>query len=245
MREYIAFGGSLPSAYHRALRMLQEGGICITCPDYGTNTIECGMTIRVGNPLLEPRISRCFPGGFRELEQYRMELLDGILDFEVERGNWAYTYHSRIAPQLPFVRSELWRNPYSRRAVIDIRDNEHDTQSAAPACLQHIQFFIRGGCLDMSVLFRSNDAVKAAFMNMFALTCLQQRVAKELGVEVGTYTHRVNSFHAYEKDWPLLRSYCERLRSGGDTTYCYAGEWDELMGEARADILRDVERLKG
>ena len=50
----------------------------------------------VQNPLAEPRISKLFFGGPEDLQQYIMEMLDGILDFEIERGKWKYTYHDRI-----------------------------------------------------------------------------------------------------------------------------------------------------
>ena len=143
MIEIGAYGATLPQAYHRALQALQMRGELTECPDYNTRQRELNMTMVVENPLKEPMISKLFIGGFRELEQYRQEILDGILDFEVEKGNWAYTYHSRIAPQIPFVLEELRRNPYSRRAVIDIRDWTVDAASSDPACLQHIQYFIR------------------------------------------------------------------------------------------------------
>ena len=73
---------------------------------------------------------------------------------------------------------------------------------------------------------------------------LQKRIADELGVEVGTYTHRANSFHCYEKDIPLLDAYVERILKGKALTYDYVGDWDELMEEAKADIAEKVERLK-
>ena len=68
----------------------------VPCPDYNTNQLECSMTMEIKNPLQEPLISKCFIGGPRELEQYVQEMLDGILDFEVNKGNWKYTYHDRM-----------------------------------------------------------------------------------------------------------------------------------------------------
>ena len=65
----------------------------------------------MAEPLKEPMISKLFIGGSKELEQYRQEILDGILDFEIERGNWAYTYHSRMAEQIPFIEAELSATP--------------------------------------------------------------------------------------------------------------------------------------
>ena len=245
MKELGAYGQTLPEAYHETLIALGRWGDIVPCPDYNTSQKEVSMTMVVEEPLAEPMISRLFIGGPRELEQYRQEMLDGILDFEVEKGNWPYTYHQRMEAQIPLVIAELRRNPDSRRAVIDVRDWGRDLGSDDPACLQNIQYFIRDGKLHGKVLFRSNDACKAAFMNAFALIMLQKRIADELGVPMGTYTHRANSFHCYEKDYPLLRGYLDRLVEGSEeTTYCYEGEWDELMEEAKPEIAAMVEELK-
>ena len=246
MKEYIAEGLSLPEAYHNALLMLDKFGEQTPCPDYNTTQKELSLTIYVAEPLTEPMISKLFIGGSKELEQYRQEMLDGILDFEIEKGNWAYTYHSRMVEQIPFILRELKRNPSSRRAVIDIRDWRHDSMEGNenPACLQHIQYFIREDKLCCKVLFRSNDACKATYMNAFALIMLQQRLAENLGVQMGSYSHRANSFHCYEKDFPMLNGYVKRIESGEDSTYYYEGDWKEMMEEAKAEIALTVEKLK-
>lgn len=274
MTEIFAVGRTLPEAYHHALIGLHRYGSIVNCPAYKTRCLECGLTMVVNEPLTEPMISRFFPGGPEDLEQYTEEILDGILDFEVDVGNWAYTYHSRTteypvgtktkwcsgfpgfynAPiqlnQIEFVLNELRRDPNSRRAVIDVRYNLEDACSKAsdPACLQHIQYFIRENCLNCSVLFRSNDSLEATFMNAYALIRLQERLAKELGVGMGTYTHRANSFHCYEKDWTALSGAVARLNTcwldGPTTTYRYAGDWDAMMEEAKPVIQAKVNKLK-
>lgn len=247
MQEFHSWGTTLPEAYHKALWMLQDQPI-VPCPDWNTNQKECAMTMFVEHPLQEPMISRLSYCDPHSLEQYRMEMLDGILDFEVEEGKWAYTYHQRYADQYQFIIDELKRNPWSRRAVMDIRRPE-DMGSDDPACWQHVQYFIRYGKLDCMVLFRSNDACKAAFMNAFALILLQKKIADELGVEVGTYTHRANSFHCYERDFALLDGYMDRM---GDLQNCdaedlcfdYVGGWDELMAAERDSIYAAVRKLQ-
>ncbi len=243
MIETLIAGRTLPEAYHAALRELDEHGELSPCPDYNTTQKELSMTMVVSEPLAEPMISRFFTGGYRELEQYRQEMLDGILDFEVEQGKWPYTYHSRMVAQIPLVIKELRRNPDSRRAVIDVRDWGQDMGSNDPACLQNIQFFIRSGSLHCKALFRSNDACKAAFMNAFALIMLQKRIADELDVPMGSYTHRANSFHCYERDFPVLEGYIRRM-SEGEVSYNYAGEWEEMMIEVRPEIAAMAERLR-
>ncbi len=244
MRELQVKGVTLPEAYHNALYALEEYGQISDCADWNTRQKELAMTMVVEEPLTEPRISKCFIGGPKELQQYVMEMLDGILDFEVGKGNWVYTYHMRYKDQYGFILDELKRNPSSRRAVMLIRDKMADMYSDDPACWQHAQYMIRGGRLDCMVLFRSNDACKATFMNAFALIMLQKRIADELGVPVGTYTHRANSFHCYEKDFTLLDGYVERIRSGEDMTYDYEDAWQDMMEEYIPTILKQVKELK-
>ena len=243
MFEHFIVGTTLPDAYHKALEALHKNHDEIPCPDYDTRQKESSMTFVVESPLDEPMISKLFIADPRSLEQYRQEILDGILDFEVDRGNWEYTYHLRMEKQIPWVINELKRNPDTRRAVVLIR-GEHDLATDSPACLQHLQYFIRGGVLHCKVLFRSNDATKATFMNAFALIHLQKRIADALGVPVGSYTHRANSFHVYERDYDMFDGYIRRILGGGDITYCYRGDWDELMEEAKPEIAKMVEELK-
>lgn len=264
MKEIFIEEDNLTKAYHKALMYLYLDGKIADCVDWNQKQKEISATIVVKYPLEEPMISKLFIGGPEELEQYKQEMLDGILDFEVEKGNWAYTYHDRMVNypidnqeekpeewslnQIDFVVKELKRNPSSRRAVILIRDNSEDAYSDDPACLQHIQYFIREDKLHCKVLFRSNDACKASFMNMFALILLQKKIADELGIYVGTYTHRANSFHCYEKDFPMLekyfKAYIDNYNTQVEITYDYKGDWEEIMEECKPMIAKKVEELK-
>ena len=245
MQELFVKGKSLPEAYHKSIEALYRDGEISECPDYNQKQKECSMTIFVEEPFAEPMISKLFIGGHTDLEQYRQEVLDGILDFKIGHG-WDYTYHDRIAEQLPFIYEEFKRNPESRRAVIDIRDWKKDTNhgNTGPACLQHIQFFIRDGKLHTKVLMRSNDAPEATFMNMFAFILLAKRVADNIGVNIGTYTHRANSFHCYEKDFKLLDSYIRGIENNENITYNYEDFYKELMEESIPQIAQKVEQLK-
>ncbi len=238
MDEIFVKERTLPEAYHKALMALQNAPVT-PCPDWNTDQKEVSMTYVVTEPLADPMISRLFIGDPHSLEQYRQEMLDGIMDFEIERGNWAYTYHSRYENQYPFIIEELRRNPYSRRAVMDIRTPE-DMGSDDPACWQHAQYFIRDGALHCKILFRSNDACKASYMNAFALIMLQKRIADTLGVRMGTYTHRANSFHCYARDFDMLDGYIKRIENGEDLVYDYEDDWDELMEEERPSIAKMV-----
>lgn len=246
MREFFVSGDNLVDAYHKALLALNRFGENVDCPDWDTSQKELTMTFTINDALTEPMISKLFIGGPHELEQYRQEMLDGILDFEIGKGNWTYTYHDRYKNQYNFVIEELRRNPYSRRAVMDIRTPD-DIGSPDPACMQHLQYFIRDEKLHCKVLFRSNDACKATFMNAFALIMLQKRIADELGVGVGSYTHRANSFHCYERDFETLDTYVDYISKKPleDLSYSYEDEWKDLMEYEQEAIAEKVRVLKG
>jgi len=206
----------------------------------------------VENAMAEPMISRLAICGPDALQQYVMEMLDGILDFEIAQPNkWSYTYHDRMVNnhgvnQLEYVKEELERAWYTRRAIISFRDSLVDTKVGDPACLQHMQFFIRDEKLHLKVVMRSNDATEATFMNAFAFIMLQKRLADMLGIEVGSYTHRANSFHCYEKDFALLEGYVHGLevRPLEMLTYDYEGDWKEIMEDSIPQINEMVENQR-
>jgi thymidylate synthase len=247
MREIYIKGNNLTDSYHQALLALAENGELSNCPDYNQKQRECSMTFYVENAIAEPRISKLIIGGAAELQQYVLEVLDGILNFRIGNG-WNYTYNSRIMTQYDFIIRELKRNPSSRRAVIDVRDWKYDSKDGndSPACLQNLQYFIRNNKLDCCVLFRSNDLPEATFFNAFALIKLQEEIASELGVEVGSYTHRANSMHCYEKDFKLLDGFVNgiKTKSLDDLTYNYEEFYKELMDESIPAIMKQVEVLK-
>ena len=231
MKTYLVQGQTLPETYHKALEKLDS-----------TLVKEISVVMEVLNPMMEPMISKCGIFGPRELEQYCQEMLHGILDFEVERGNWHYTYHQRMAKWKQGVIDELKRDYASRRAVIAIRDNEKDMKSGDPACLQTLQYFIREGKLHCFAIFRSNDAVKACFMNMFALILLQKEFADALGVPIGKYTHVATSWHCYPQDKKMLRAFVNRIeKDPQNTAMRYVGEWDKLMEAEKPAIAAMVE----
>ncbi len=247
MFEHYVSRISLSEAYHAALWQLHEYNEELPCFDYNTNQKECSMTFVVEDALAEPMISKLFIGDPQSLEQYVQEICDGILDFEVAAGRWEYTYHDRIAAQIPWVIEELRRNPDTRRAVLHVRRDE-DMDLDSPACLQHIQYMIRGGKLHCKVLLRSNDAVKATFMNAFAFIMLQKKIADAIRVPIGSYAHRANSFHVYERDYSVLDAYVSQIRNNTHDPealgYHYKNDWEFMMGDEQSIIRAKVAQMK-
>lgn len=238
---------TLAQAYHKALNVLYTGGHIRPCPAYNTRENAISATIRVSKPLSSPRMSKLLVCDPASLQQYLMEMEDGIMDFECAVGNWPYTYHARMIGQLIKAVRLLKNDPYSRRAAITIRRPD-DLDMDDPPCLQLIQFLVNNGKLDCFVTFRSNDALKAFFMNAFALIDIQRIVAEVLGLPVGKYVHTANSFHAYESDWPRLKEFYRRIRE--DSYHSLAMDtgmfldWMADMEEAIPSIQKKVAQQK-
>lgn len=237
----LVTGDSLVSAYHTSLVALRREGRVVDCPAWNTRCIESAVTMHIQNPLQEPMISGLSICDPYSLEKYRLEMLDGILDWAIEDGLEPYTYHRRYVVQYEAAIAELQEDPNSRRAAITVR-YPNDWMYDDPPCLQHIQFMIRGGALNCYVVFRSNDAAKAAFMNMFAIAMLQKKAAEELEIPVGTMLYTANSYHCYERDWKTLDAYVEAIEAGTAATYSYEDDWKDMMDEERPRILADVKR---
>ena len=248
MQFITGWGRTLPDAFHDIVCSFYAASVISATPDWeaipGQGACqECSACIIVTDPIQDPAITRLGIFGPRELQQYEMEITEGILDFRIGHG-WDYTYHDRIAKYLPWIKQELTRNQFSRRAAIIIRSDD-DLHSDSPACLQHIQFQIRDNKLDMHVLFRSNDLLNATFMNMWGLTRLQLKLANDLGISVGSYYHTVNNLHAYERDWARLDNYVKAIheRRTDELTYSYK-DWQPLMQGEIPNIMDMVKQLK-
>jgi len=191
---------------------------------------DCTALLVVKEPFSEPRIHRAFPGGLDDLEIYRQEVVDGVHDHWVcpEEGKWSYTYHQRMrayeidgetVDQIQYVIDKLSETPHSRRAQAITWNPAVDPTVDDPACLQRMWFRLNdANQLILQVSIRSNDAFKAAFMNMFAFTELQREVAAAItqrtGTEitVGDYVHFANSYHIYGSYFEQFEGFLRTLK---------------------------------
>jgi thymidylate synthase len=232
---------------------------------------DATMIITSIDPLKEPMIHKDFPGGPEDLQEYVMEVCEGIKDHLVRDPNnpedtrWEYTYHQRLFTyevptfepfdQIELLCQKLAETPYTRRAQAITWKVWEDNTCYDPACLQSIWTRITEedgkSVLNMNVRFRSNDAYKAAFMNIFALVQLQQKIANRISeisgkaVNVGRYCHMVDSYHLYgsyfqEFEKRFLRAL--ETRPFERRTAHYA-DWQEMMEDARPKILEKARNM--
>ena len=214
-------GQTLPEAWEKAVVQTWQNGIDIKTEydkDGDPPSRDCTMIMVVHRPMIEPRIHRAFPGGLEDLEIYTEEVVDGIHDHWInpKEGKWTYTYHKRLfgyemegksIDQIGQIISRLSDVPFSRRAQAITWNPKLDPPTDDPPCLQRLfcRVVDKEGqlYLNMNSHWRSRDAYKAAFMNIFALTAMQARLAEGISnninrrVEVGRYADITDSFHIY------------------------------------------------
>jgi thymidylate synthase len=267
-------GDGIAHAWELSLIALHEKG-CDVKTEYDKPedppSKDATMVITIKDPLAEPMIHRDFPGGPLELQEYVMEVCDGIKDHLVRDRNdpkdtrWEYTYHQRLfkyevpslAPcdQIELACRKLAKTPHTRRAQAITWKVWEDNDCYDPACLQSIwcRLLEEAGqpVLSMNVRFRSNDAYKAAFMNIFALVQLQQRMATRIAelsgkqVEVGRYCHMADSYHiygSYFKEFEGRFLGALQRRSFEQRTLSYQDVKD-MMEEAKPAILEKARTM--
>ena len=250
---------TLPEAWEKAVIATWENGARIpTQYDKPGDppSRDSVAVIAIAEPMSEPRIHRAFPGGIVELEAYRQEVVDGIHDHWVDpaEGKWEYTYHERLAAysvpglaepidQLEYIVNALVEAPHTRRAQAITWKPWEDAGIHDPACLQRIWLRIFGDELAMNIHMRSNDAFKAAFMNMYAFTDLQRLIAEQVSqrlgrtIRAGQYTHIADSFHIYGSYFEEFEGFLKMIgsRSFEDRTY-RTEDVQEIIDEARSQI---------
>jgi len=123
-------------------------------------------------------------------------------------GAYGPRLHSlRGINQIENIRQSLKRDD-SRQAVIQLFGAEDiDKKYNDVPCTCTIQFFRRGGKLDLFVSMRSNDAFVGLPHDVFSFTMLQEIFARDAGLELGNYSHAVGSLHLYDSDRPKAQAY--------------------------------------
>jgi thymidylate synthase len=117
-------------------------------------------------------------------------------------GPRIFTFGGAGVDQWGSVVKTLRADPDSKRALIQIFAPEEllDPENIDVACTIGLQYLIRHGRLHAVSFMRANDAYRGAVSDVFSFTFLQEVLAHQLGLELGSYTHVAGSYHLYESD---------------------------------------------
>ena len=103
--------------------------------------------------------------------------------------------------QITHIIERLKFDNFSRRTVATIyHPNDNQDISRDIPCPIAIQFLQRDGRLNAITFMRSQSVVMVLPYDVFAFTFLQEALAIELGLELGSYYHLSGSFHYYSDE---------------------------------------------
>lgn len=121
---------------------------------------------------------------------------------------WASNYGAYLFRdgQLRRCFDSLSRDTDTRRASVVILAAWHLLDPTAPdvPCTYSLNFRRRGGRLNMSVHMRSQDAIFGLGNDLPTFSFIHEMMATALDLEMGYYHQCVDSFHVYERHFPML-----------------------------------------
>ena len=114
------------------------------------------------------------------------------------RSNYGFQWKRK--GQLNYAIQKLKDKKNTRHAVISIFDGKEASSRYMfdTPCTCAVHFQVVDDKLNMSVMMRSNDMWYGFPIDQYCFSKLQQMVAKEVNIPVGTYYHFATNLHLYE-----------------------------------------------
>lgn len=216
--------------YHKLLdNLMNNPDYDISPRGIGTKEI-CDITLKIDNPLeclyTNERRSSQFKYIAAELLWYFKA--DRDIDYitkyakfwqhisEDNKVNSAYgdlifgTKNEYGFTQYQWAYDSLIKDKNTRQAILHFNTPKHQYNNNKDfVCTLDAMFMIRNNKLNFSVSMRSNDAILGLPTDVPFFCTLQSHMLYHLKetypeLELGTYTHKVNSMHVYERHYDLI-----------------------------------------
>lgn len=143
--------------------------------------------------------------------------------------------------QFDWCLRRLSEDVHTRQASMQLLNKSHMYEGNTDfVCTHGLNFRIRDNRLDMTVMMRSNDAIFGTTNDVFCFGQLLLMMRAALlnqypNLEIGAYTHFVNSIHVYERHWEML----EQLVAEGESGFYPTGQ---VVPESLDDALQTTSR---
>ena len=230
MQYELIEGETFPAAWEKALKRCWNKGIEVRTElekELDPPSLDLTAMIVVKNPDKEPKYHRAgFPMGVEDLISYMNDFISPLESEEREVNE--DTYPNRIrgykddyegenmepgVDQLEYLLKELKRDETTKKAqaVLWNPKIDHEDHKTSPDLIR-IWARIVQNRLNMNIHMCSNDLFKATFANMMAFYQLQELLAEELGVNVGSYCHTADSLHINGAYYDEVENTLEQLK---------------------------------
>src|SRR3989344_4907048 len=167
----------------------------------------------------EKRFHPLFPITTQALIAYNEHALKGTQDDLVRPEHRLYherffAYPDKANNQIQALVDRLKKQPQSKRGLVSLWHPDRDQLAEKVPSVLSIWCRIEKGKLNMHAHLRANDAYKKLLMNLNLHATLMKHIADQLGVDVGTYTHIVDSFHIYHPDTKDVEKVLATIKEG-------------------------------
>lgn len=207
-----------PRAYPRVIDTLDSGQES----RYGDTKEEHMVIVRSDNPRerimfreginLAFGLQECFaywnglnPG---YVQRYNEKMKEFMYDGELHGSAYGRYFRRLPHDQIARVLQQFEDNMHTRRAIINVHNAYvEDYDKGDVACTIYLHPIIRDGELHMTANMRSQDMLWGYPYDVHAFQWIQEALAGILDVDLGTYTHVMNSCHYYtEKEDEVIQS---------------------------------------
>lgn len=164
--------------------------------------------------------------------------------------NGAYGYRLRYhfdEDQIENAISHLQENPESRRVVLQIYSvDDLQKNSKDIPCNTTIYLKVNNGCLNLTVVNRSNDLYLGIPYNIFVFGILQKYIAHRLNYDVGLQTQITDNLHLYEKDFEKVTQILYQNSISDIKKLESKFDWDfsDAIINNRVSLLEDLQKIE-
>lgn len=157
---------------------------------------ESTLSCEIIKSITNERILIDGDGTFSTSFNYSKYVQDGDKFAQEECIYWHKEFFE--SNKIPEIIEYLKENTYSKRAISMIWQDKYMDLNGGASCISYAFFRIDNGKLNMNVHMRANDGYRCLLIDLDSLNALQKYVADKLKLEVGTFTHFVDSLHFYK-----------------------------------------------
>ena len=188
-------------AFHDLLEILLLKGNRVEIEEDSKGKRSGGKTIELQNLLIHIENPSSYIKIPSELSGVTKKFLDGMLYQSTDKPQ-----SKRVIDQKQDIIDLLRRRPHTRKASIAVWERS-DLTAPYSVCIAYSQFLNRDNKLHQTSIFRSHDMLNGFLWNTKGNIRLQQEIADELNIDIGTYTELAVSAHIYEIDEEKARKY--------------------------------------
>lgn len=208
---YTIKANTLGQAWLDSMKLIMSNGENIKDETRGLKEIR-NLYITIQNIDEDDSILQLYADRKRiELMKEKYATCGLVGDYKVDYGS--YIYNNNGINQMKWLENRIRNKPETKSATITLHRPGEDML----ACLSLIDFKLREGYLNMTVVYRSQNIFSSHPGNMVALRRIQDDLSQQLGVLTGNVELVVISAHIYEEDYDSSKRILDSVDFEDDT----------------------------